>query len=354
MKRFLIHRSEINVRLRAVHGLVLLAAVSICQAVPASGQTYEVIDPPGSTETVPQAISENGTIVGDYRDGGGAYHGFVRDQAGNYTSFDAPGAIITTPRSINASGIITGEFRDGSNRFHGFIRYSNGVIEVFDPSDVSTSSFRGTFPNSINAAGEIVGGYNASDDAEYGFLLERNGFLRKISPPCALNSSAAAINNAGEIAGNYLVSKNPCPSSDPPYEAVGYMRDRKGNFSDIRSGEDTETVEPQDINQRGDIVGSFGEDPDFHVFLYDHHGTFTDLNIADPAPGSFHINASGVITGNTGSPPFHGFVRMTTGDVIMFDPPGSTRTFATGINNRGDIIGFFSTGGNYMGFLREN
>ena len=62
---------------------------------------------------------------------------------------------------------------------------------------------------------------------------------------------------------------------------------------------------------------------------------------------------------------FHGFLRNITGKIVTFDAPGAgmpivepipfgNGTIPTGINNRGEIVGYFTdTAGNYHGFLRS-
>jgi probable HAF family extracellular repeat protein len=68
----------------------------------------------------------------------------------------------------------------------------------------------------------------------------------------------------------------------------------------------------------------------------------------DP-PGSTYtqgsaINDSGEIVGwyQDSSGLTHGFLRTAFGEIVTFDPPGAAETVPTGINNRGDIVGYFS------------
>jgi hypothetical protein len=49
----------------------------------------------------------------------------------------------------------------------------------------------------------------------------------------------------------------------------------------------------------------------------------------------------------------HGFL-LDAGVVTTIDPPGATFTFPTGINNRGQVVGFYDDGGRGLGFMREN
>jgi hypothetical protein len=74
------------------------------------------------------------------------------------------------------------------------------------------------------------------------------------------------------------------------------------------------------------------------------------------------INDRGQITGlwQDQNGTSHGFLREADGKIVTFDPPGmgvggagaAPGTYPTGINNRGDIVGYYSdkTGGQH-GFL---
>ena len=75
----------------------------------------------------------------------------------------------------------------------------------------------------------------------------------------------------------------------------------------------------------------------------------------NPCPGLttpiIGINSKGEITGwceNTNGTS-HGFLRAPDGTFTVFDPPGYTGTFPTGINSAGTIIGVVNQG---HGFVR--
>src|SRR5690242_6502271 len=57
------------------------------------------------------------------------------------------------------------------------------------------------------------------------------------------------------------------------------------------------------------------------------------------------INAAGWICGTytTGpAEPFHAFLRSPEGRITKFDVPGSAFTLATGMNDLGQVVGFWS------------
>ena len=102
-------------------------------AADAAGGTFMSLTIPGVYLNNGPLINTAGDIVGYYKDGIGAYHGFVRAADGTITEFDAPGAGTaesegTVAAGINATGAIVGSYRDSGNIWHGFIRATDGTF----------------------------------------------------------------------------------------------------------------------------------------------------------------------------------------------------------------------------------
>ena len=110
------------------------------------------------------------------------------------------------------------------------------------------------------------------------------------------------------------------------------------------------------INNRGTIVGFYFNSPLLHGFAL-QKGTYTTVD----APGSSletrlsGINVHGDIVGRytvTAGPNSHGFILQ--GSVFTtIDFPGAQQTFASGINSRVEIVGFYLDNNSVDGFLRE-
>jgi hypothetical protein len=71
-------------RVSKVMGVMLL----LCGLAKAG--TFATFDPPGSTFTMPSAITAAGVITGDYVDASGATHGFLRTPSGTFITIDVP------------------------------------------------------------------------------------------------------------------------------------------------------------------------------------------------------------------------------------------------------------------------
>ena len=86
---------------------------------------FTPIDFPGAVSTGAREIVGN-KILGDYRDPGGARHGFLL-VGGTFASFDVPGAIETRASGLNAHGDIVGRYRtEPGGAFHGYLLRTKG------------------------------------------------------------------------------------------------------------------------------------------------------------------------------------------------------------------------------------
>ena len=65
------------------------------------------------------------------------------------------------------------------------------------------------------------------------------------------------------------------------------------------------------------------------------------------------INAAGQIAGYYLTAAYHGFVRSPDGSITTFNPPSARNTYARGINDSGQIVGYSESAGPYHGFLRS-
>ena len=115
-------------------------------------------------------------------------------------------------------------------------------------------------------------------------------------------TTAEGINNAGQIVGTAWIyqSGNSYPN--------GFLRETDGSYTTFRVALQTFA---RSINDAGDIVG---------------HGQSADA--------------------------IFGFLRTSDGGYTRLDVPGATATYALGINNAGEIVGFYrDTADRYHGFL---
>ncbi len=176
--------------------------------------------------------------------------------------------------------------------------------------------------------------------------------------PGGINPAAIGINNAGTIVGVYGVE------GDPNFWA-GFI-DRKGVFTDVILPPPASTISQlTGINDAGVAVGqNFGFDGTMQSFLRTAHGNILyppEATTSGPNPFTWliHNNNQGDVVGETGSDfggnssPPHGCV-LHDGHYSLFDFPGAVGTVGMGINDHGDIVGWYQNAtGLAHGFLKR-
>jgi len=118
------------------------------------------IDFPRVIQTFPHGLDDAGNVVGSYADSAGAFHGFVRDLGGTFTTLDAPGAGTALSQGsvaavINDSGLIAGPYADSNTVYHAFVRDSSGNYTIFDAPSAGTFAGEGIFVVAINGIGKL-------------------------------------------------------------------------------------------------------------------------------------------------------------------------------------------------------
>lgn len=163
--------------------------------------------------------------------------------------------------------------------------------------------------------------------------------------PGVSDTFATGINNSGQIAGYFSN-----PDSQAPEHGFVY---NGGSFATFDVPGARGTL-PGGINNSGQVVGYYTASGDVHGFTF-NGATFTSFD----APGTWTlatgINDSGQIVGAIRYDA-NGYQRgfLNNGGVFTgVNPPGSSQAYAYGINNNGQIVGWFqdSTGTGSHGWL---
>jgi uncharacterized membrane protein len=271
--------------------------------------------------------------------------GFLLDR-GPYQSIDLPGngvgtVGIATLNGISNRGRIVGKTPDTDGvGFYGLVGDRRGRFRRIDfPGALAT------YANKIDDRGRIVGDANLTAPrvlvpGTFGYLLERGRFSR-IAYPGAVYTRALGINNRGQVVGEYL---------DQHGVFRGYRWDN-GRFATFDGPLGT-GASISDINDRGDMVGVYLLDPadvlaGVRGFLLRNgrYTTFPALDFLGTFP--LDINNRGQIAGFATSDPdaaeVHGFLFAKGVDrpATQIDVPGAPSTAATGLDDRGRIVGFY-------------
>jgi len=257
--------------------LLFAGALLMPASVRAQNYTYVNIDyPVGSSE--PEAVNDSAKVVGYWQDGSGNIHGYYWDGA-NFTSLDYPGASATLAEGINNDGVISGEYLINGEAPHGFT-YQNGAFTTYD-----YPGFDGqTDGQGINNHGDLVGFYNLNTPT--GFLSSGSSF-DSLSYPGAGQTFPHALNDSDQVVGYYRVG---CCSSP-----IGFLY-ANGTFTSIEYPNSYETY-AYGINNAGVVVGYNTTNDGTHVGWLWQNGTFTSILPASANPGPTGINNNGQIVG---------------------------------------------------------
>jgi uncharacterized membrane protein len=253
--------------------------------------TFATIDDPaaGPFGTEATGINNAGQIVGHYFDNFGNFHAFL-DSGGSFSNINSPFPVFG-PTGINDRDQIVGT--------------TNSSSSLLDTAGTFTMiMFLGlpTFANGINNAGQVVGYTGA-----FGFI-EKGGVFTTFSAPSG-NTHAFGINNSEQIVGYasagveglgqeaFLYSSGVFRAIDPP-----------GATNSAASG----------INDRGEIVGNYGDSTGGHAFIY-IDGGFSVITVPDELgpPVLTGVNDSGQIVGiySDAAGRSHGFVATPVSSV---------------------------------------
>ena len=284
-------------------------------------------------------INDKGLIAGFYGSGnaGDPNQGFLLTLPGTFTPEEFPASsqnpvtaaevLQTQLTGLNDKGIVVGYFYNTNNGIpvdnqFGFFERNGVFTEVNNPN--TPGLFGNPPPNSgvlienqligVNDHDIAVGFYNdASGDSHgYTYDIKTGKFSANIDDPNALNGGGstvtAAINNKGTIVGFYTDTG---PTTAAGAVIQGFL-DKNGVFTTVDAPGATET-ELLGLNDHGIAVG------------FD------------------------IVNGVT-----HGIIYNTkTGTFITLDDPNASgSTIFNGINDKGDVVGFYTdAAGNTHGLL---
>jgi hypothetical protein len=284
------------------------AETDMPQGKPSGMYMFMMFDGPGDNAggTTVNAISESGDVLGFSSNADGSVlTNFIRARSGSFTTLDLgdPGAMAI---GINAAKVVVGA--TGDNAFSDRTNAMNVVM--LPPALAGKTMSEAAF--GINNGGMVVGQYTRSDTgASPGFLLA-DGKFTDVNPTNAQVTNAQGINNDGMVVGFFATAA----AVAGPVIADNVAQ--HGFLFDSATGVYTPLPDPQQpnlflsqylgINDQSQTVGYWQDMAGSqHGFRYDLlTKTFTFIDEPDAAPVA-----------------------------------GVSVTQVVGINNGGDIAGFF-------------
>jgi hypothetical protein len=259
-----------------------------------------------------------------------------------FTTVSVPGAQFYN-LFMNDNGVASGSVIDEANRVHCFLWHASEG-SVLDVPGAQNSGFNG-----LNNRGMVSG---IADGVSWLFDTHNQRWTRLELPavPGLPLSLAIAVNNRGLLLG--------FSSDENGLNEIGWTWD--GNsysfFSVPEASGAAGGTAPQGFNDNGETVGVYVDAQDtVHGFHMEGSNISTiDVPGAD-ATFPVGINNQGDIAGYyyLNGPPFvaYGFV-LHRGTFVTVQVPGSTACGMSAINDRGQLSGiFFDSSGNSNGFI---
>jgi hypothetical protein len=282
---------------------------------PASSGSYQFITLDNQNDpTFNQLLGINtrGKIAGYFGSGASPSHpnkGYVLKKPygqKDYTNENYPGSVQTQVTAINNDGDTAGFWVDAYMVNRGFVKWHGVFTSYADPKGKG-----GNFTQilGINDSGIAAGFYTDTSSVNHGFTLNQaTGKFKPITPPGGGSVTASAINNLGDIVGFQTIG------TGTTAQTAGWIK-KNGKFSALQFPKGSNT-QPFGVNDNDQIVGSY-------------------------------LDGNGVM---------HGFLVSTPLThakwVSIDDPNGVGTTTINGLNNAGDMVGFYTdTANNVDGML---
>jgi uncharacterized repeat protein (TIGR01451 family) len=335
----------------------------------------------GAAGSYAEGINNNGDIVGLNLASGA---GFLLS-GGFFTPIVVPGSDAGTTNAIgiNDAGQIVGSFKQGGV-LQGFLLIGETYTTLAAPGATATVA------TGINNNGQIVGWFTSSGGATSGFSWSSGSFTTLIAYPGATSTQALGINNSGQIVGQYTGGGS---TSGFVLQGVNYASITAGSLIGTTTVNTTLTVQTSGGSNSGGYPtsgtatlsgigsGTFNAtvpiapdpsgnyDASFSITLTNGNIIYGTLTIptalfSGGGSGSGAINAgAGAYFGASGSfPALAGTGAISNGSLtLQFSGAGSITTqggnaivanmSAYGINDAGQIVGSYVTGGTSFGFL---
>jgi probable HAF family extracellular repeat protein len=341
-------------KMRFAFGYILMWSIAACSS--AHGGDYSVVDlgTLGGASSQATGINDSGQVVGWAYTSGGIQHAFLYS-AGTMQDLGS-GSWYSGASGINNAGQVVGYAQDPSTQ-SGYYRpflYSSGTVQIFSAA-FSYAGNVDVYGRAVTADGVIVGNSASGGTVTSGFIYD------PAYAPIQLSMAVYAVSpslHSGQsyLGGAYIDSTGQLGPRGATYAAISY---ESGGSNTPPSGIGTANSSIAGINDSGASVGyaSFGGSTHAALWSSPNSSVVTDLGtlggLSSYASG---INNSGEVVGAsyTASSELDAFVDIngTMLDLNSLINPGSgwTLTAATGINDYGDIVGYGMVNGSMHAF----
>src|SRR6266478_9798375 len=277
---------------KIIFTLVLVAAMWVCSAtsISALGSSFrfQTVNFPGDTFTQLLGITDFGMIAGYH--GAVVNQGFVLTLPNNFSPENFPNSAQTQVIGINDRGYTDGFYIDIAGTTHGFLDI-NGTFTTVDFPGTTFNQLLG-----LNNLDQAAGYYADATGIDHPYIFHNKGRVFSVIsiPAAAGGAQATGINDNGSISGFYIDSNG---------TNHGFLI-AKGQFRTLDFPE-SRLTQAFGLNNHDEVVGQY-------------------------------VDSSGLT---------HGFIFNKGEFTSVDDPEGIGTTTINGVNDRGQIVGFFVAAG---------
>jgi len=265
---------------------------------------------------------------------------------------------------INNNGRIAGYFGSGAA---GHPNKGYTINAPYAQGDIASENFPGSVQTQVtglNDDGVQVGFYSTQNTASmnnnnFGWYF--NGSFHKVDFPTGDNSKPPVnqllgVNDHDVAVGFYNNGASNSRAYEYNIKTHVFTRVQIPGYPTGTPGPSTTAAA---INNNGDVAGFYTDKAGLTVSFLDVHGSFTSFAFpgasATTATGvNDHNEVVGVYTVGTGSSAVtHGFTWTKSGGFVTIDDPkGVGTTVINGVNDEGDLVGFYTnSAGNTIGIV---
>ena len=331
--------------------MAFLAAYAAATAAEA-GYLYSItpLAVPGAGYLAGEGISGTGLVAGGSFDAGGAPQGFFFD--GRLRSLpNLPGGGGGYGYSVNDAGFVVGYALDAAGRRQAVAWQNGGGVISLGTLGGSTSEARG-----VNSAGVVVGTSRRADAVSRPFAWTADSGMEELNVSLGGDSaSATAINDAGLVVGAARTATGARHAYR--FEMTSGTTIDLGTLGGANSF-------ANGVSREGLVVGlSDAADDTYRPFLWTPDGGMQDLfsagDLGLPFGSAYDVNSHGQVVGyGVINDDFdeQAFLWSASEGLINLNRrirpnSGWILNGASGINDRGQIVGWGRFNGTPMGFL---
>jgi probable HAF family extracellular repeat protein len=247
--------------------------------------------------------------------------------------------------AINDQGQIVGQAdtRDGDT--HAFLRRKESM------QDLGTLGGKKSIARGINNAGDVVGTADMANGKGYAFLYSRSK-MRRLVELTGDGNDAYGINNKGQIAGSSKAS------NEPDVFEHAFVYDHGRVFDMNQLGRGRYGASAYAINDSGQVLGSLSSVEEYDAARWQNGRCVNIGRFYDAAAINNHGEVVGTREGSPPDTPSSSFrAVLWQGDnpvrLDRFIPDQAQWVLhgATGLNDRGQIVGDGTHNGNEHAFL---